>query len=176
MSFHPVLPTSNPLVTALAQSALVEEADARSALVHASSGAAAPPGELVVWAWTFDPLFRFTLVVDHPRFGCLLPPGGRVELGEDPRLAALRELREETGLVTQLIDDRPALVDVVRGTTADGGAFQTFGLAFVAIADRTAGLEGEPGQPPSWVAIDSCPKRANERHWQRITAYVRNSR
>jgi 8-oxo-dGTP pyrophosphatase MutT (NUDIX family) len=43
---------------------------------------------------------NFIFVVQH-RLGtgthCLETPAGLVEVGEDPRLAALRELREETG-------------------------------------------------------------------------------
>jgi 8-oxo-dGTP pyrophosphatase MutT (NUDIX family) len=35
---------------------------------------------------------------DHTKASAWLPPGGHVELDEDPRLAAVREAREELGL------------------------------------------------------------------------------
>lgn len=38
------------------------------------------------------------LLVDHPRYGVWLTPGGHVELDEDTDQALLREIREETGL------------------------------------------------------------------------------
>ena len=38
------------------------------------------------------------LLVDHPRYGVWLTPGGHVELTEDTDQALLREIREETGL------------------------------------------------------------------------------
>lgn len=38
------------------------------------------------------------LLVDHPRYGMWLMPGGHVELTEDTDEALLREIREETGL------------------------------------------------------------------------------
>jgi len=172
MSFCQIFPTSDPALAALARAALVAEDDARSALVEASSGAVVPPGELIAWTWTFDRSFSSTLLVDHQRFDALMPPGGRVEVGEHPRAAALRELHEETGIAGLLVDERPALVDVVRGTTADGAAFQTFGLAFAVIADPGVPLDGEPGQQPLWVPVRVRPERAHERHWQRMMAYL----
>ncbi|WP_053239162.1 NUDIX domain-containing protein [Sandaracinus amylolyticus] len=39
------------------------------------------------------------LLIKHTRLGVWLPPGGELEEGETPLEAAVRELREETGLV-----------------------------------------------------------------------------
>ncbi|MEM3486350.1 MAG: NUDIX hydrolase [Candidatus Methanomethyliaceae archaeon] len=40
----------------------------------------------------------------HPKLGKWLPPGGHLELGETPDEALIREFREETGLIVELID------------------------------------------------------------------------
>ena len=165
-----VFPTTSPLLARLAALAEVSEDGAREAMASAASGGRVPPGELVVWAWTFDSSYSQTLLLDHPRFGQLLPPGGRAEPGEDPRVAALRELQEETGLDGSLVDDHPALVDVVRGVGSDGRPFQTFGMAFVVIADPSSPLVCEPGQPATWVPTSSPPARVNLRHWRRLSA------
>ncbi|HEX7167762.1 MAG TPA: NUDIX hydrolase [Acidimicrobiales bacterium] len=172
MGFHPVLPAEWPELASIGRSAVVVEGDAVGALEQACSGAEVPRGELVVWAWAFDRAFERVVLVDHPRFGALLPPGGRVEPGEDPRSAALRELHEETGLAGSLVDERPALLDVVRGSTPEHGEFQTFGLAFAVVADPSSPLDGEPGQQPAWVSLARQPERVVVHHWRRVQAYV----
>ncbi len=42
---------------------------------------------------------NLVLMVEHPRYGCLLPIGGELEPGESPLEAAIRETREEAGVV-----------------------------------------------------------------------------
>lgn len=43
----------------------------------------------------------------HEKYGKWLPPGGHIELHEDPNTAALREVKEETGLEVQLAGSIP---------------------------------------------------------------------
>lgn len=42
----------------------------------------------------------------HEKYGIWLPPGGHVELDEDPEEAAIREAKEETGLDVTLVGRR----------------------------------------------------------------------
>ena len=52
------------------------------------------------------------LLVNHPRYGKWLPPGGHIELDEDPDEALLREIKEETGLENvQILSSRPSFSD-----------------------------------------------------------------
>ncbi len=44
-----------------------------------------------------------TLLHWHKRLGQWMPPGGHIELDEDPATAALREVLEETGLVCEVV-------------------------------------------------------------------------
>lgn len=46
------------------------------------------------------------VLMKHPRLGIWLPPGGHIEPGELPDEAALREVKEETGLDIVLLGDK----------------------------------------------------------------------
>ncbi|MGB9958023.1 NUDIX hydrolase [Haloferax prahovense] len=45
----------------------------------------------------------------HERLGIRIPPGGHVDRDELPHEAGLREVREETGLDPELVDDTPSV-------------------------------------------------------------------
>ncbi len=47
------------------------------------------------------------LLVQHRQLGKWLPVGGHIELDEDPEAAALREVKEESGLEVELLGERP---------------------------------------------------------------------
>jgi ADP-ribose pyrophosphatase YjhB (NUDIX family) len=49
------------------------------------------------------------LLVNHPRYDMWLPPGGHIELNEDPEEALFREIKEETGLDVEIIATKPDL-------------------------------------------------------------------
>ncbi len=69
-----------------------------------------------------------------PRLGEWSLPGGRIEPGEAVRAAALRELREETGVEARLI----GLIDVVDGVFPDADRH------YVLIDFAAEWLSGEP--------------------------------
>ena len=47
------------------------------------------------------------LLVLHRKLKKWLPLGGHIELDEDPEIAALREVKEESGLDVELVGERP---------------------------------------------------------------------
>jgi 8-oxo-dGTP diphosphatase len=55
------------------------------------------------------------LVIEHRRLGTWLPIGGELEVGETPAEAAVRELREETGLAARFRSLAGALDGVPAG-------------------------------------------------------------
>ncbi len=47
------------------------------------------------------------LLRKHDKYKIWLPPGGHIELDEDPNRAAIREVKEEVGLDIELLPDCP---------------------------------------------------------------------
>jgi 8-oxo-dGTP pyrophosphatase MutT (NUDIX family) len=132
----------------------------------------APTGQIVTWAWVVDRSRSDVLLVDHSYFGRWLPPGGRAQPGEHPFDAVERELAEETGITTSIVEPQPAFMDVVPDTTPDGATVSTFGIAYVHVVDRSAPIVGEIDQPVAWWPLGQPPERRAHHHWDRIVRHL----
>src|SRR5581483_2751975 len=81
-----------------------------------------PPKLLVSYFMVIDPDHDSLLLADHIKAQLWLPPGGHVELGEDPKQTVIREMQEELNQEAVFIrnDDQPFFVTVTRtvGLTA----------------------------------------------------------
>lgn len=124
---------------------------------------------LAVEVWVFNEALDRTLLVRH-RWRGWVPPGGAVEPGEHPRVTAVRETFEETGVVLSQLGS-PAAV-AVRSFRADWSS--TLALSYCAVC-REVEVVGEAGQPVAWMALsngwESCFPEDVERlgaHAQRI--------
>lgn len=107
-----------------------------------------------VEVWTLDSALAEVLLVLH-RWRGWVPPGGAVEPGELPPVAAERELAEETGLHVPLLA-RPAAV-AVRSYHPDWPS--TLGISYAAILDADATeVIGERDQPLEWMPL--------AQHWE----------
>ncbi|GAA3032069.1 NUDIX domain-containing protein [Actinokineospora globicatena] len=118
--------------------------------------------------WVVDPGFGHVVLVRHHTRGWV-PPGGTVEAGEVPRVAAKRELAEEAGVVAELLPV-PAAVSV-RSFRADYAP--TLSLSYGAIVPLDTPLGGETGQPARWHDLDEVWDSMFPQDRDRIRAYVR---
>ncbi|MGE3831562.1 MAG: NUDIX hydrolase, partial [Parvibaculaceae bacterium] len=95
----------------------------------------------------------------EPLKGIWSLPGGSVELGEEVRKAALRELKEETGIEADLA----GVVDVADVIRRDASGAVTFHYAVVCFAGRwTAGeaVAGDDAMAVAWATSDEMPRFA----------------
>lgn len=93
------------------------------------------------------------LVIRHRRLGTWLPIGGELEAGETPFEAAVRELREETGLIGafatlqgQLDGEPPGLIGYEEHQAGSKGLHMNFVFVTDVAADATVVPNDEFGE------------------------------
>ncbi len=60
---------------------------------------------MCVTVYIFNPEGSQTLLMNHRKLGKWVPPGGKIDPNEIPDVAAIREVKEETGLDVKLIGE-----------------------------------------------------------------------
>jgi 8-oxo-dGTP diphosphatase len=95
-----------------------------------------------------------------PAAGAWTIPGGFCEAGEHPRVAAERELEEETGLRGRAVAYLGAWIDVYGPPADDGLLIHTIVSGYlVELEDPTATPRPQPGEAVEvgWFAFDELP-------------------
>jgi 8-oxo-dGTP pyrophosphatase MutT (NUDIX family) len=99
-------------------------------------------------------------LVDHPRLGRLVIPGGHVEECETPATAALREVGEETGLRVRLLEPSGGL-PLPRGCLHPAAPAPWWTVEFSTEADNHLGT-AHVHVDHQYVAVADDPRPASE--------------
>lgn len=77
-------------------------------------------------------------------------PGGKIELGETPKIALARELSEELGITAEIGEH----ITTVRHTYRNGGAIE---IQFFRVTDFTGDLDNRIFQSMLWTPLERLP-------------------
>lgn len=161
---HPTLDLPGDWPAVLSELDHVQIADDRSCelrrlLVAPDRGARnsldTAPSHICATAWVLSPDGEHAIFVRHKTLGWSTP-GGHVEVGENTRQAAFRELEEETGLTrfdVRLLGDGPAVVHTT--DTNNPREHRHWNVGWLMTADMDAPLS--PVEGARWFACDQLP-------------------
>lgn len=93
----------------------------QSSAMSATSETSVPARTREFTVATFVVHDRRVLLLWHRKLRRWLPPGGHIEAGELPDEAAVREVREETGIAAELVGERGLPVSTPRQLTRPAG-------------------------------------------------------
>lgn len=92
---------------------------------------------------------------NEPYQGCWALPGGFMEAGETLREAALRELREETGIVPLYTEELCSCSDVHRDPRD-----RVISVVFYSFVRNEQAVAGDDADEVQWFSIDALPELA----------------
>jgi 8-oxo-dGTP diphosphatase len=138
---------------------------------------ATPPTHLVVYFVPLDAAGRSVLLGDHVKSGLLLPPGGHVDEGEDPRRAVEREAIEELGIEASFHPrvGRDLPFFLTANPTLGEQSHVDVSMWFVLDCGRAVALQPDPREFRSvrWYNIDEQPGWSADQFDPQMNRFIR---
>ncbi len=158
----------------------VEAVPRRIALEWIASGAPifrtgapdVPPQHLVCYLPLIDIVANKVLLGEHCKAGLWLPNGGHVEPDEDPRHAAIRELREELSREAAFIRERPVFITVTQTVGASPHADVSLWYLHRGDAEAAVEFDRSESKEVGWFDFAPIPLEQSEPQMARFIAKV----
>lgn len=117
-----------------------------------------PPKHLVSYFVLFDEARQSVLLIDHIKAGLWLPPGGHVDMGEDPLVTVTREAAEELNITadfTTPFGEQPLFVTVTQ--TRNAGTHTDVSLWYVIKGREDMRLQCDSSEMNNhaWLGLDA---------------------
>jgi len=128
---------------------------------------ATPPKHLISYSVLVDG--DHILLVDHINAELWLPTGGHVEPGEHPKATALREAKEELGIQTEFLHNKPLFLSVTE-TVGKTAGHTDVSIWYALRGHRVAEMDFDASEfrAVRWFDRDEVPLQRSDRHMERF--------
>lgn len=128
-----------------------------------------PNKHLVSYFVLFDVISQKVLLVDHKKAQLWLPPGGHVELDEDPKNTVRRECLEELGIQADFLIDEPIFLTSTLTVGLTAGHIDV-SLWYVLKGNHEVSLSFDVDEFKGikWFEFDEIPYQNSDPHMKRF--------
>lgn len=128
-----------------------------------------PDKHLVSYFVMLDKQASKIMLVDHKNAGLWLPPGGHVEIGEDPKDTVMRECLEELGVEADFLYEFPIFITstITVGVTA-GHTDVTLWYLLKGQNEQRYRFDVDEFNDIKWFSIDDIPYNKSDPHLYRF--------
>jgi len=165
------------MISEIKPSDLLEQSDQRFVKSWIASDAqifrvnkpAVPSTHLVSYFVPYDKKEGKILLVHHKKAGLWLPPGGHVEVGEHPRDAAFREMKEGLGAEAEFLFGEPLFITVTK-TVNETKPHTDVSLWYLVEGDSLFKYVFDENEfnEIAWFSLEACPQNQVEPHLHRF--------
>ncbi|MFQ3307527.1 MAG: 8-oxo-dGTP diphosphatase [Candidatus Midichloriaceae bacterium] len=133
-----------------------------------------PNKHLVSYFVVFDEKTKKILLVDHKKAGLWLPPGGHVEIDENPTYTVKRECLEELGILADFWINHPIFITqtVTVGITA-GHIDVSLWYVIKGSEEQEYQYDQEEFAGIKWFGLDEIPYEKSDPHMERFIRKMR---
>lgn len=114
------------------------------------------------------------LLGEHIKSGLVLPPGGHVEVEEDPYNCVERECWEELGVQASFIIDMPVFITVTKTVGRDPHYDVSFWYLLEGSEDMALKVDDAEFSSMKWYSLENIPYERADPHMYRFSSKIKS--